>query len=159
MKQPLKSPWRTGALIGLALGILVLLGAGHVAWQQYTDSRADWSASLSLGTLCAVLFGIAAAAVSGTVIWLRSLSSGHAEFQELITIYRAADGVHAHLVRGFLEQHDIPVSIQGEALAGAIGELPPTLLDVEVQVPPRFAEQARRLALEFDSNSPTGRDT
>jgi hypothetical protein len=74
-------------------------------------------------------------------------------YRELVTIYRAADGIQAHLVRSVLEQEDIPVSVRGEALMGAVGELPATMLDVEVQVPPEFAARARELALECERDS------
>ena len=85
-----------------------------------------------------------------------SLSPGEAPrpeppaFRELVTIYRAADGIQAHLVRTRLEEEGIPVVIRGEALMGAVGELPATLLDVEVQVPPEFASRARKLALRCE---------
>ena len=85
-----------------------------------------------------------------------SLVSGEAPelvthaYRELVTIYKAATGVQAHLIKGVLEGESIPVSIRGEALIGAVGELPATLLDVEVQVPPEFAARARELALQCD---------
>jgi hypothetical protein len=75
-------------------------------------------------------------------------------FRELVTIYKAADGIQAHLVRGVLEGEGIPVSIRGEALMGALGELPATMLDVEVQVPPEFASRARELALDCEEAAP-----
>jgi hypothetical protein len=75
-------------------------------------------------------------------------------YRELVTIYKAADGIHAHLVRGVLEGEGIPVSIRGEALMGALGELPTTMLDVEVQVPPEFAFRARKLALQCEKERP-----
>jgi hypothetical protein len=75
-------------------------------------------------------------------------------FRELVTIYKAADGIQAHLVKALLEREGIPVSISGEALMGAIGELPATMLDVEVQVPPEFATRARKLALRSEGKRP-----
>jgi len=75
-------------------------------------------------------------------------------YRELITVYKAADGIQAHLVRGVLEGEGIPVSIRGEALMGAVGELPATMLDVEVQVPPEYASRARELALECEEPVP-----
>jgi hypothetical protein len=74
-----------------------------------------------------------------------------ATFHELVTIYSAADAVQAHLVKGVLEAEGIPVHIGGEALLGAIGELPATVLQVTVQVPPPFAAEARELALRCES--------
>jgi hypothetical protein len=77
-------------------------------------------------------------------------------YRELVTVYKAANGIQAHLVRSVLEQDGIPVSVRGEALMGAIGELPVTMLDVEVQVPPEFAVRARELALECESDEDAG---
>jgi len=71
-------------------------------------------------------------------------------FHELQTIYQAADGIQAHLVKAALEEAGIPVHISGEALMGAVGELPATLLQVEVQVPPEFAVRAREIALQCE---------
>jgi hypothetical protein len=75
-------------------------------------------------------------------------------FQELETIYQAADGMQAHIVRAALEEEGIPVNISGEALMGAVGELPATLLQVEVQVPPEFAVRAREIALQCEVGRP-----
>jgi hypothetical protein len=76
------------------------------------------------------------------------------EFRELHTVYQAADGTHAHMIRVALEAEGIPVHIAGEALMGAVGELPATLLQVEVQVPPEYEEQAREIALQCEKASP-----
>jgi hypothetical protein len=73
-------------------------------------------------------------------------------YQELETIYQAADGIQAHLVKAALEEEGIPVNISGEALMGAVGELPATLLQVEVQVPPEFATRAREIALACEAH-------
>jgi len=74
-------------------------------------------------------------------------------FRDLKTIYKAADGTQAHLIRVALESEDIPVHIAGEALMGAVGELPATMLQVEVQVPPEFAQRAREIALQCEKGS------
>jgi len=74
-------------------------------------------------------------------------------FRDLTTIYKAADGMQAHLIRAALELEEIPVHIAGEALMGAVGELPATMLQVEVQVPPEFAERARTIALRCEKGS------
>jgi len=75
-------------------------------------------------------------------------------YRELRTIYQAADGTQAHLVRAALEAEGIPVNISGEALMGAVGELPATMLHVEVQVPPEFAQRAREIALQCETGRP-----
>ena len=76
-------------------------------------------------------------------------------FRELQTIYQAADGTHAHMIRVALEAENIPVHIAGEALMGAVGELPATLLQVEVQVPPEYAERAREIAVQCEEGAAT----
>ncbi len=58
------------------------------------------------------------------------------------------------MIRVALEAENIPVHIAGEALMGAVGELPATLLQVEVQVPPEYAEHAREIALQCEKGSP-----
>ncbi len=75
-------------------------------------------------------------------------------YRELQTIYQAADGMHAHMIRVALESEGIPVHIAGEALMGAVGELPATMLQVEIQVPPEFAERARSIALQCEKGFP-----
>ena len=50
------------------------------------------------------------------------------------TVYEAANIIDAHLVRHVLEDAGIPVFLAGEALAGAMGELP-LFGVVRVQVP------------------------
>ena len=82
-----------------------------------------------------------------------ALQSQAPSFRELVTVYKAANGVQAHIVKSALEAEGIPVSIRGEALMGAIGELPATMLDVEVRVEPEFAPRARELALECEVDS------
>ncbi len=76
-------------------------------------------------------------------------------YRELETIYQAADGTQAHLIRAALEEEGIPVNISGEALMGAVGELPATMLQVEVQVPPEFAVRAREIALQCETGRPS----
>lgn len=50
------------------------------------------------------------------------------------TVYEAANLIDAHLVRHALEEIGIPVFLAGEALAGAMGELP-VFGPIRVQVP------------------------
>jgi hypothetical protein len=57
-------------------------------------------------------------------------------------VYEAANLIDAHLVRHALEHAGIPVFIRGEALQGAIGELPACGL-VAVCVPESHWAQAR----------------
>ena len=75
-------------------------------------------------------------------------------FHELSTVYETNDRIQAHLVRSLLEDAGIPAHVSGDALQGAIGELPLTMLAMRVQVPVEHAEQAREIALERDRQRP-----
>ena len=55
-------------------------------------------------------------------------------FHEFRTVFIASDAVQAHLVRGLIEAEGIRVYLKGEVLSSAIGELPMTVKQVEVQV-------------------------
>src|SRR2546430_1150747 len=45
--------------------------------------------------------------------------------QEWVEVYRAKNAVEAHIVAGALENAGIEVQIDGEALVGGVGILPP----------------------------------
>ena len=51
-----------------------------------------------------------------------------------------------------LEDSGIPAHVSGDALQGAIGELPLTMLSIRVQVPSEHAERAREIALEAEGH-------
>lgn len=72
-------------------------------------------------------------------------------------VYDAANLIDAHLVRHALEQADIPAFVRGEALLGAIGELPAVGL-VTVAVPDSAWEQARHVVGQLGFGSMAGRD-
>jgi len=72
------------------------------------------------------------------------------EYQELVTIYVAQNSVRGHLLRSLLEERWIPVVVTGDVLNAAVGELPATVLNVQVKVPPEFAEEATEIARAFD---------
>ena len=67
-----------------------------------------------------------------------------------IAIYRAGNAIEAHLLRALLEEHDIPVRLAGEPLAGAIGELPADVAQVELLVPRGFSVRARGLIQTYE---------
>jgi len=73
------------------------------------------------------------------------------EFKEWVGVYQARNAVVAHLVKGAIEAEGIEVNLRGEALAPAVGELPATVLQIEVQVGVADAERARALALDLDA--------
>lgn len=57
------------------------------------------------------------------------------EYNALCTVFIAANPVQGEIVAGALEAAGIPVFVKGGALSGAIGELPATVVQVELQVP------------------------
>jgi hypothetical protein len=74
-------------------------------------------------------------------------------FTEYETIFIAGDPVQAHLVRGIVEAEGIIVYLKGEALASALGELPATVRQVEVQVPVESASRGRLIVSRFEGPS------
>ncbi len=51
-----------------------------------------------------------------------------------ICIYHAENAIEAHLLEGLLKGEGIDVELRGELLGGALGELPPTELSVDLWV-------------------------
>jgi hypothetical protein len=69
---------------------------------------------------------------------------------DYVTVFIASDPVQAHLVRGLIEAEGITVYLKGEALTSALGELPVTVKQVEVQVPREDRVRALELAARFE---------
>lgn len=69
------------------------------------------------------------------------------------SIYQAAHGVDAHLVRALLEQAGIPAQVRGEYLQGALGELPVNGM-VTVWVAEADAAQAREMVARWEQSVP-----
>lgn len=69
------------------------------------------------------------------------------------SIYQAAHGVDAHMIRALLEQAGIPAQVRGEYLQGALGELPVSGM-VAVWVPEADAARARELVLDWERSVP-----
>jgi hypothetical protein len=72
-------------------------------------------------------------------------------YRGLETVYETSDRIQAHLIRSLLEQDDIAAHIAGEPLQGALGELPPTMPSIRVQVAPEHVERARGLISSEDT--------
>lgn len=68
------------------------------------------------------------------------------------TVFRAANALEAHLVADLLERSQIPARIEGEFLAGAIGDLPVTGL-VRVVVEEVDVELARSIIAQWESGA------
>ena len=73
------------------------------------------------------------------------------EFNPLKTVFIAGHATHGHVVAAAIESEGIPVYIKGEMLQGAVGELPSLAYQVEIQVPVERADQAREIAIRFES--------
>ena len=67
-----------------------------------------------------------------------------------VRIYRAANSTEAHLLKGLLEQHGMPVRMFGEGLAGGLGELPVDVMQVDIEVPVGYRKFARELIAEYE---------
>ena len=67
--------------------------------------------------------------------------------------YEAANGVEAHMIANLLEQQSIETRIDGEYLAGGVGELPAAGL-VRVMVEEESYARARQIVLDWEASSP-----
>lgn len=67
-------------------------------------------------------------------------------------VYEAENVIDAHLVKGLLENAEIPAFVRGEYLVGAVGELPVMGL-VAVLVPESQVEAAETLLREFRADA------
>jgi hypothetical protein len=70
-------------------------------------------------------------------------------------VYEAENVIDAHLVKGLLENNEIPAFVRGEYLVGAVGELPVMGL-VAVLVPESQYEAADTLLREFRGQAAVG---
>ena len=77
-------------------------------------------------------------------------ATGDAAFRELVTVYEAPDPIRGHLLESILLDRGIPAVVVGDALAGALGELPAPVLQIRVQVPPAYVQEAEALARSFE---------
>jgi len=68
----------------------------------------------------------------------------------MIRVYSARDITEAHIVRGMLESRGIEAIVEGEYLAGGIGELPVVDL-ISVSVDEADSEAALAVIREYDA--------
>lgn len=66
-----------------------------------------------------------------------------------ICIYSAANVIEAHLVKGLLTGEGIAAYIIGEHLTGALGELPPTEVSVDVYILLRHQSQGQQIIDDY----------
>lgn len=75
--------------------------------------------------------------------------------REGLTVVRVEQGLtRAHVVKGYLEEHGIPVVLEYESAGPAIGITLDGLGEVRLLVPSRLARWARRLLLRQQRRLP-----
>lgn len=68
-------------------------------------------------------------------------------------VFRARDGIEAHMLADLLGQVGIMAQVQGDMLQGAVGELPAAGL-ASVWVAESDESRAREVIIEFEANQP-----
>ncbi|MDP5293250.1 DUF2007 domain-containing protein [Oceanimonas sp. CHS3-5] len=66
-----------------------------------------------------------------------------------IPVFEAANGLEAHTLKGALESRGMAVQLKGEALAGALGELPMDLAQVTLLVRAPDWQRAREFVQAY----------
>ena len=69
----------------------------------------------------------------------------------MIIVYSAANNLEAHMIKGVLEQQEIPAYIQGEHLQSGAGELPAMSGLVKISVDDINREAARKIIKEWET--------
>lgn len=70
-----------------------------------------------------------------------------------IPVYEAANSLEAHTLKGALEVVGIPVRLQGEALSGALGELPANAVEVTLLIRSADLERAQQVLARYRQGS------
>jgi Putative prokaryotic signal transducing protein len=70
----------------------------------------------------------------------------------MIIIYSAANNLEAHMIKGVLEQQEIPAYIQGEHLQSGAGELPAMSGLIKISVDDINRDAARKIIKEWELN-------
>ncbi|NHH99371.1 MULTISPECIES: DUF2007 domain-containing protein [Oceanimonas] len=70
-----------------------------------------------------------------------------------IPVYQAAHSLEAHTLKGALESRGMAVKLQGEALAGALGELPMDVAQVTLLVQEKDWQRARTFLQDYQRKS------
>jgi len=66
-----------------------------------------------------------------------------------VEAYSAQNAIEANLLKGLLELNSIMVMLNGESLAGALGEIPIDQTEVKILVPQIKQRQAQKILLEY----------
>ncbi|WP_445401957.1 putative signal transducing protein [Zobellella sp. An-6] len=72
---------------------------------------------------------------------------------EWIPVYQAANSLEAHTLKGAMEVAGIAVLLQGEALSGALGELPVNAVEVTLLIHPGDLKEARLILEQYRRGS------
>lgn len=73
----------------------------------------------------------------------------------MIIVYSAANSLEAHMIKGLLEQHEIPAYVQGEHLQSGVGELPAISGLVKVSVDNENKEKAIKVIKNWETQNPS----
>jgi hypothetical protein len=68
----------------------------------------------------------------------------------MVIVYSASNGFNAHIIKGLLEQFNIPAYIHGEYLQGGVGELPSTANLVKVLVDDANQNEAETIIKQWE---------
>ncbi|MGB5856278.1 MAG: DUF2007 domain-containing protein [Oceanisphaera sp.] len=69
-----------------------------------------------------------------SIVFLMVIMGDRKAMSEWVTVYQAANNLEAYTIKGALEVSGIKVQLKGEALAGALGELPANAIEVTLLV-------------------------
>ena len=76
--------------------------------------------------------------------------------EEFVLAYAAGTPYEAHFVSGLIEREQIPVRMVGEKLSGGFGELPATVLQVELFVARKDLSRAREIVDAYEDRRQAG---
>ncbi|TCI04043.1 DUF2007 domain-containing protein [Corallincola luteus] len=73
----------------------------------------------------------------------------------LMRLYQAANALEANLLKGMLQAEGFDIQLRGENLAGAAGELPLSVQQVDLFIVEKDYQDALRLLSRYEGNSKT----
>lgn len=88
----------------------------------------------------------------------KTTTGGGQQSSDPVEVYRAANELEAHVVKGLLESNDIPVMLVGESLGTRLGVSVGRLAEVRVMVPALLAPRALELLEEQAQESSAAPD-
>lgn len=70
----------------------------------------------------------------------------------MVIIYQAANSLDAYMIKGLLEQYDIPAYVQGEHLQSGVGLLPAVAGFIKVSVDNKNQAEAEQVISDWQSS-------